>query len=201
MRPAWRLALRMSSFQFSPILDCGLIMAERPDGTMMIDDCEAASKALSPVLDLEDPISGEYRLEVSSPGIDRPLVRRSDFARALGHEARIELDSPIDGRKRYRGLLQASDEGALRLKLTDAKAGTPDLVSLPFAAIGDARLILTDALIRESLKNQQTASESDDPAAQDAVPAVPVRRGPGRFAKGQKPKPVLPAGIQPRKRR
>ncbi len=80
-------------------------MAERADGTMTIEDCEAASRALSPVLDLEDPIAGEYRLELSSPGIDRPLVRRSDFVRALGHEARIELDVPLDGRKRFKGLI------------------------------------------------------------------------------------------------
>src|SRR5207245_3783052 len=93
------------------------IMAERPDGTMSIDDCEAASQALSPVLDLEDPVAQEYRLEMSSPGIDRPLVRLSDFRRAIGHEARLALAVPTaGGRKRFRGVI-ADVEGA---ELADA---------------------------------------------------------------------------------
>ncbi len=83
------------------------IMAERPDGTMTIDDCERASDALSPLFDVEEPVAGAYRLEISSPGIDRPLVRVSDFRRALGHEARIEMAISVDGRKRFRGALEA----------------------------------------------------------------------------------------------
>ena len=83
------------------------IMAERPDGTMSIDDCERASQALSPVFDLEEPVSQAYRLEISSPGIDRPLVRESDFRRAIGREARIEMAIPVDGRKRFRGRIEA----------------------------------------------------------------------------------------------
>ena len=83
------------------------IMAERPDGTMTIDDCERASDALSPLFDVEEPVAGAYRLEISSPGIDRPLVRVSDFRRALGHEARIEMAVAVDGRKRFRGVLEA----------------------------------------------------------------------------------------------
>ena len=82
-------------------------MAERPDGTMAIEDCEAASRALSPVLDVADPIEGAYRLEISSPGIDRPLVRRSDFDRYAGHVAQVEMQVPIDGRRRFRGELSA----------------------------------------------------------------------------------------------
>ena len=82
-------------------------MAERPDGTMTIDDCERASDALSPLFDVEDPVAGAYRLEISSPGIDRPLVRVSDFRRAIGHEARIEMAVPVDGRKRFRGVIEA----------------------------------------------------------------------------------------------
>ncbi|MGC1109379.1 MAG: ribosome maturation factor RimP, partial [Methylovirgula sp.] len=85
------------------------IMAERPDGSMSVDDCEAVSQALSPVLDVEDPIEGGYRLEISSPGIDRPLVRVSDFDRARGHEVRIEMAAAIDGRKRFRGTIEARE--------------------------------------------------------------------------------------------
>src|SRR4029077_6260169 len=92
------------------------IMAERPDGTMNIDDCEAASRALSPVFDVADPIEGSYRLEISSPGIDRPLVRRSDFDRYAGHVALIEMQVPIDGRKRFRGELHGADGECARLR-------------------------------------------------------------------------------------
>ncbi len=87
------------------------IMAERPDGTMTIDDCERASEALSPVFDAEDIMTQAYRLELSSPGIDRPLVRRSDFERAAGHEAKIEMATPVDGRKRFRGRIEAIAPG------------------------------------------------------------------------------------------
>src|SRR5271166_5731387 len=87
------------------------IMAERPDGAMTIDDCERASSALSPVFDVEDIMTQAYRLEVSSPGMDRPLVRRSDFERAVGHEARIEMAAAVNGRKRFRGLIQAVAPG------------------------------------------------------------------------------------------
>src|SRR5579884_1150038 len=97
------------------------IMAERPDGTMSIDDCEAASRALSPVLDVADPIEGAYRLEISSPGIDRPLVRRSDFDRYAGHIAKIEMQVPIDGRKRFRGTLVGTDGDHARLRMDEAE--------------------------------------------------------------------------------
>ena len=177
------------------------IMAERADGTMTIDDCEAASKALSPVLDLDDPISGEYRLEVSSPGIDRPLVRRSDILRAIGHEARIELDFPLTGRKRFKGLLSAAEPVSLTLKRSDARGDEPDTIAIPYADLADARLVLTDALIRASLKAEKADEDAapDEAAGPGREPEPPVRRGPGRFA--QKAKPVLPAGIQVRKRR
>jgi ribosome maturation factor RimP len=175
------------------------IMAERADGTMSIDDCEAASKALSPVLDLEDPIVGEYRLEVSSPGIDRPLVRRSDYQRALGHEARVELDAPVDGRKRFKGVLLEAGQAAITLRRLDARADEPDTLTLAYTNIAEARLVLTDALIRDALKQDKTLAEANQPDAAEAEPAV--RRGPGRFARTDKPKPILPAGIQGRKRR
>src|SRR5438067_2928015 len=99
------------------------IMAERPDGSMQIDDCEAISKALSPVLDVADPIDRAYRLEISSPGIDRPLVRRSDFERYAGHLGRIELAVAASGRKRFRGTLGGVKGDAVRLDRDSARGG------------------------------------------------------------------------------
>ncbi|MDQ0314673.1 ribosome maturation factor RimP [Amorphus orientalis] len=139
------------------------IMAERPDGSMNVDDCEEISKAVSPVLDLEDPIDKAYHLEISSPGIDRPLVRRSDFDRWMGHETKIELSRLRDGRKRFRGVLLGNRDDAVMLRI-DAEGGTAD-VDLPLDDIGDARLVLTDALIEESLKADRKArggNEADD---------------------------------------
>src|SRR5947209_12511481 len=115
------------------------IMAERPDGTMNIDDCEAVSRALSPVLDVADPIDRAYRLEISSPGIDRPLVRRSDFERHLGHVAKIEMAVAEHGRKRFRGALIAVEGDALRLRRLDAKPEEPSEVMLAIDRIGEAR--------------------------------------------------------------
>src|SRR5215212_1381640 len=128
------------------------IMAERPDGSMAIEDCEAASRALSPVFDAEDPIEREYRLEVSSPGIDRPLVRHSDFERYAGHEAKIEMAVPLDGRKRFRGILTGVEDDAAKLRRKDAAEGEVADVTLPIADMVDARLVLTDALVAESLR-------------------------------------------------
>jgi ribosome maturation factor RimP len=118
------------------------IMAERSrDGGMDIDDCEAISRAVSAILDVEDPIAGAYNLEVSSPGIDRPLTRLKDFGRWAGHEAKLELSAPLDGRKRFRGLLAGVDGDLVRMTVEGAD------VALPFDQIRDAKLILTDALI------------------------------------------------------
>ena len=136
------------------------IMAERPDGSMAIEDCEAASRALSPVFDAEDPIDREYRLELSSPGIDRPLVRLSDFARHAGHEAKIEMAVARDGRKRFRGLLLGTEGEAARLRRKDAAEGEPADVLLPIADMAEARLVLTDALIRESLRRGKAGAEA-----------------------------------------
>ncbi|MDX7953905.1 ribosome maturation factor RimP [Lichenihabitans sp. Uapishka_5] len=196
------LGLRLVRVKIAGVPSSLQIMAEQPDGTMTIDACEAASKALSPVLDLDDPIAGEYRLEVSSPGIDRPLVRRSDIVRALGHEAKIELEYPVEGRKRYKGLLVEARLDTLTLKRLDARADEPDTVAIAYADLADARLVLTDALIRESLKAEKASEPTgDDPADPPSDPEAPARRGPGRFASRNKAKPVLPAGIQVRKRR
>jgi ribosome maturation factor RimP len=137
------------------------IMAERPDGMMLIEDCEAASRALSPVFDVEDPIEREYRLEVSSPGIDRPLVRRSDFARHAGHEMKVEMAVAQAGRKRFRGVLLGVEGEAARLRRKDAAEGEDAEVLLPIADMAEARLVLTDALIRESLRRDKRAREQE----------------------------------------
>lgn len=155
------------------------IMAERPDGSMSVGDCEAVSQALSPVLDVEDPVEGGYRLEISSPGIDRPLVRVSDFDRARGHEARIEMAAAIDGRKRFRGIIAdfegEAGDARIRLRRTDAKAPEPAEVSLKLADIAEAKLVLTEALIRQTLRSAKAAKRID------AATEPPPRRGPGRF--------------------
>jgi ribosome maturation factor RimP len=127
------------------------LMAERPDGSITVDDCESISKGVSPVLDVADPISGHYRLEVSSPGIDRPLVRPSDFEDWSGHEAKIELKEPIDGRKRFKGLLEGFEGGEVRIKADTGEHGIQHL-GLPVHLIADAKLVLTDELIREALQ-------------------------------------------------
>lgn len=127
------------------------VMAERPDGTMGVDDCEAVSRAISPALDVDDPIDRAYNLEVSSPGIDRPLVRVGDFTRWAGHEAKIEMAVLLDGRKRFRGVIRGVEGDLALVELPDVKAGEDPLVRLPIEDIGEARLVLTDDLIRESL--------------------------------------------------
>lgn len=141
------------------------IMAERPDGTMTVDDCEVISKALSPVLDVEDPIRQAYHLELSSPGIDRPLVRLSDFGRWSGHLAKIEMEVPVDGRKRFRGILLGLDGGNARLERDDAKEGEDPVVLLPVADMAEARLVLTDALIDEALRRGKAAEKAARMAA------------------------------------
>ena len=147
------------------------IMAERPDGSMNVEDCEQASIALSPVLDLEDPMSHAYRLEISSPGIDRPLVRVSDFQRAIGHEARIEMAVPVGARKRFRGMIDgveaAGSHWIARLRLVakdDGKSdgkndGLGEAVDLPIKDMDEARLVLTDDLIRAALRREKAAKK------------------------------------------
>jgi ribosome maturation factor RimP len=122
------------------------VMAEREDGSMNVDDCIALSHALSEFLEQEDLIEGDYELEVSSPGIDRPLTRLADFARWSGHEAKIELVAPQDGRKRLRAMLLGLDGNDVVL---DAEGRR---LKFPFRAIAEAKLILTDKLIQEDLK-------------------------------------------------
>jgi ribosome maturation factor RimP len=121
------------------------IMAERPDGHMDVDDCARLSRAVSEVLDAADPIAGEYVLEVSTPGIDRPLTRLKDFETFEGYEARLELDRMAEGRKRFRGQLAGVEDDNVGINLDEEPDAT---VYVPFAWITDAKLVLTDELMK-----------------------------------------------------
>jgi ribosome maturation factor RimP len=164
------------------------IMAERPDGTMQIEDCEAISRALSPVLDVADPIDRAYRLEISSPGIDRPLVRRSDFERFSGHLVKIEMAVAHDGRKRFRGLLAGVEGDAVRLHRDDIRAGEDADVLLVMEDISDARLVLTDELIAESMRRGKQAERELKQNLGLAPPPPPHARK-SDPARSNKPKP------------
>lgn len=143
------------------------IMAERADGTMTVEDCEAVSHAVSPLLDVHDPIDGAYRLQISSPGIDRPLVRPADFERWAGYEAKIELKEAVSGRKRFRGPLEGFAEGEVRIEIEVPEAGR-QIVGLPLALIGSAKLVLTDKLVRDSLRRAKGNETSAEKAAKPA---------------------------------
>lgn len=149
------------------------IMAERPDGTIGVDDCETISRNLAPVIDAEDPVDRAYHLEVSSPGIDRPLVRRSDFERWAGHVAKIELSEGHDGRRRFRGPLLGVEGDTFGVKIEDAPEGTPDAFWLPLGLLAEARLVMTDELIAASLRaakkaSAEPAAEAEDDATDDS---------------------------------
>jgi ribosome maturation factor RimP len=147
------------------------VMAERPDGTMNIDDCETCSRALSPVLDTADPVDRAYRLELSSPGIDRPLVRQSDFNRYANNAVKIEMAVAVDGRKRFRGQLLGAEGNLARIQRDDASAGESPDVMLPIADMAEAKLVLTDALIAESLRRGKQAERQS--LANDNQPSQP----------------------------
>jgi len=133
------------------------IRAERSDGTLTISDCEKISRALSPVLDAYDPVSHPYRLEVSSPGIDRPLVRPSDFETWSGHEAKIELKELVSGRRRFRGRIEGLVDGEARL-VTDVKGEDgPQVIGFPIELIDTAKLVMTDELVAESLRRRKVS--------------------------------------------
>jgi len=126
------------------------IMADRADGsTINVDECADISRVVSAILDVEDPIKGAYTLEVSSPGIDRPLVRRKDFERFAGHEARVETSRPVDGRRRFRGRLLGVDGDDVRLALETGEA------AIPLGSIYRAKLMLTDELLAAAAAAQQ----------------------------------------------
>ena len=147
------------------------IMAERPDGSMSIDDCEEVSRNLSPILDVEDPIDRAYQLEISSPGIDRPLVRRSDFEQAVGHVAKLELSRPIGGRKRFRGEI-ISAEGETIVVRTEEDDGETADHALPSGDIAEAKLVLTDAIIAETLRAEKRAKKERAKAKRAAKATV-----------------------------
>jgi ribosome maturation factor RimP len=153
-----QLGFRLVRVRVSGAEGCTVqIMAERPDGSMTVEDCEEVSRAVSPVLDVADPIERAYRLEISSPGIDRPLVRKSDFDRYAGHLVRIEMSMPVDGRKRFRGKLTGTEGEAARLVREDAGEGEDPQVLLPIEDMGEAKLVLTDELVTEALRREKAA--------------------------------------------
>ncbi|MGW9230093.1 ribosome maturation factor RimP [Pseudorhizobium sp. NPDC055634] len=133
------------------------IMAERHDGTMTVEDCEAISTAISPVLDVEDPIDKAYHLEVSSPGIDRPMVRKSDFSRWQGHIVKCETSIMVDNRKRFRGKITEANEEGFTIERDQVAYGEAPSVTIPFSALSEAKLILTDDLIRDALRADKLA--------------------------------------------
>lgn len=133
------------------------IMAERLDGTMNVEGCEAVSTAISPVLDVEDPVDKAYHLEVSSPGIDRPMVRKSDFTRWTGHLVKCETSIMIDNRKRFRGRITEADADGFTIERDQVAYGEAPRVTIPFSALAEAKLILTDDLIRDALRADKLA--------------------------------------------
>jgi ribosome maturation factor RimP len=132
------------------------IMAENDAGTIAIEDCEAISHAVSAMLDVEDPISGNYTLEVSSPGMGRPLTRPHDFERWAGLEAKLELQRSVDGRRRFRGRVDGFEAGEARLQVALEGFETPQVLGFALADIAEARLVPDDAALRQSLKAGKT---------------------------------------------
>ena len=152
-----QLGYRLVRVKVSPADGCTVqIMAERPDGSMVVEDCETISRALSPVFDMADLIERTYRLEISSPGIDRPLVRKSDFDRYAGHVVKIESEMPIEGRKRFRGLLLGTEGDAARVR-QDSEAGDTAEILLPIGEMSEAKLVLTDELVTQALRREKAA--------------------------------------------
>ncbi len=181
------LGYRLVRVRISGAAGCTVqIMAERPDGMMAIEDCEAVSRALSPALDVADPIETAYRLEISSAGIDRPLVRRSDFDRYAGHVAHVEMLVPIDGRRRFRGELAGTDGDSVRMHWGDGTDAQQTEILLPIDDIAEAKLVLTDALVAESLRRGKRGDR--DTSTPDAA-----NHGSPRHRKRHHPKHTNPA--------
>src|ERR1700730_14466778 len=166
------------------------IMAERPDGSMQIEDCEAISRALSPGLDVADPIDRAYRVEISSPGIDRPLVRRSDFERYAGHLVKVEMAVAHQGRNRVRGALAGCEGDAVRLHRDDIRADEDTDVLLVMEDIAEARLVLTDELVAESMRRGK-AAERELRQNLGLAPPPPAHARKSDPSKSNKPKPKL----------
>jgi ribosome maturation factor RimP len=142
------------------------IMAERPDGTMVVEDCTVLSRAISQVLDAADPISGEYLLEVSSPGVDRPLTRFKDFETYEGLEARIELDRLAEGRKRFKGELAGIEDDNVALNIE----GEESTALLPFAWITEAKLVLSDELMKRGAAERAARIATDTTDHKEPTP-------------------------------
>ncbi|WP_240534946.1 ribosome maturation factor RimP [Notoacmeibacter marinus] len=136
------------------------IFAEKTNGTMSVEDCEELSRAISPALDVDDPIEGAYHLEVSSPGIDRPLIAKSDFRNWQGHLAKIETSVILSGRRKFRGYIEAVTDDGFTLKRDTLGYGDEVEVAIPFDTLSDARLILTDDLIRDALAKERAVRKA-----------------------------------------
>ncbi len=136
------------------------IMVQRPDGTIEVDDCAEVNTTVGALLDVEDPILDAYTLEVSSPGIDRPLTRLKDFDRWQGYVAKIETTELIDGRRRFKGVLAGTEDDEVLIEI-DAEGG-PVTIGLKFDWLSDAKLVLTEALIRDVLKGRKDAGQIDE---------------------------------------
>src|SRR5262245_15430911 len=181
------LGYRLVRVRLSGLAGCTVqIMAERPDGSMNIEDCEAVSRALAPVLVVADPVGRAYHLQVSSPGMDRPLVRRSDFERYAGNRVRIEMAVAIEGRRRFRGMLTGVEGNAARVRREDAAPDEAADVLLPIEDMADAKIMLSDEMIAQSLRRgkqaERDASESDDTEIH--------RKGPGKYRRSKQPQPA-----------
>jgi len=174
------------------------IMAERPDGSMTVEDCEAVSRALSPVLDVADPVEGAYRLEISSPGMDRPLVRRSDFERHAGHLVKIEMEVPLDGRRRFRGTIGGVEGDTVMIRRDDAAAGETADVRLRIEDMSEAKLVLTDALIADALRRGK-ALEKEAREARDADKNHRAHRARDNRTDQSRPDHFRPAGVAARR--
>ena len=154
------LGFRLVRVKVSGLEGCTVqIMAERADGTMAIEECEVVSRALSPVLDTTDPIDRAYRLEISSPGLDRPLARRSDFERHIGEVVKVELAVAFEGRRRFRGVLAGVEGDAARLRIEDDADDAAEVL-LRFDDMADAKLVLTDDLIAASLRRGKSEARA-----------------------------------------
>lgn len=151
------------------------IMADRPEGGINVDDCADISTAVSAVLDVEDPIEDNYHLEVSSPGIDRPLTRLKDFATFEGYEARLETNQPIDGRKRFKGVLAGVEGDEVLLNIEEA--GAEQTIGLNFDWLSDAKLVLTDELIAEMLRQKKDAGVQIDHLDEAAFDEIETEAG------------------------
>lgn len=185
------VAARVAAIVETPIMDLGYrlvrvrvtgqngctvqIMAEKPDGTMTVEGCEEISQAVSPALDVDDPVQTAYHLEISSPGIDRPLVRAGDFERWAGHLAKIDTVEIVAGRKRFRGIIRGVAGQDALLSRDDAKSEEERDVAIPMSLISEARLVLTDALVTESLRRGKSGLPPEMPAADEI--AAPKKGG------------------------